>query len=131
MTVIEVPRFCNGNVVAFKEKSSLKWQLGIIELLEVMPHNKQIVVHEWTETVKKPGTSDFIVGSVKQWNDILKQLTKRAYHLNQVNLKFLGQIRGATINGVPLVCSTRNRIDNGLQCCILCPDVLIVKPPLI
>lgn len=66
LQLCELPRFCSDNVVAVKEKCLLQWRLGMIKLLEVMPTSKQLVIQKWKGTVKKLGTPDFILRSVKQ-----------------------------------------------------------------
>ncbi len=44
-------------------------------------------------------------------------------------MKFLNQIRGISTNATGIHFTTRNKIDQGILCSVLGPDVFVVCPP--
>ncbi len=108
----------------------MKWFLGIIEILSVMPP-QVLVLHKWKGKANKYGVPQFMEKVPSCWDDVSSHFVKVQVHPDEVEVKFLNMIRSSSDHSTSMIhFSTRNTIDNGVQCSIFGPDVFVVPPPI-
>ncbi len=111
------------------KKENGKWCLGVIELLSVVPP-EALVIHQWDGSVSKLGVPLFVESDIQFWNDVVSHFSRVIFDPKEVEIKFLNQVRGSTLNNAPIESTTRSNVDGGGQCSSKGPMVFAVSPPI-
>ncbi len=89
--------------------------MGVIELLSIVPP-EALIMHQWDGSVSKLGVPLFVESDIQFWNNVASHISRVIFDPKEVEIKFLNQVRGSTVNNAPIESTTTNNVDGGVQC---------------
>ena len=113
-SVSHLDRNANDSYVVFKLGNGI-WKFAIVSAIYYLQKDGSdgvISLFEWTVTITNRGCPDFLIANC--WADMEPHFTLVKYQVNEVNLRFVNQVRGEAISGERINPLTRNGSDGGV-----------------